>query len=43
MYMYIYTYIHTYKFTSKCHGQTTPSLEQRYSGPGNVFKINVFG
>ena len=28
---------HRYKFTSECHNQTTPSLEQRYPGSGIVF------
>ena len=26
-----------YKFTSKCHSQTTPSSERRWPGPRNVF------
>ena len=24
-------------FASNCHSQTTPSLEQMYPGPGNIF------
>ena len=28
---------HMYKFTSGCHSRTTPSLEGRQPGPGNVF------
>ena len=28
---------HIYKFTSKCHSQTNPSLACRYPGQGNVF------
>ena len=36
--MYIYfIYIYMYKFTNKCHSQTTPSSERRYSRPGNVY------
>ena len=27
----------TMAFTSKCHSQATPSSEQRYPGPENVF------
>ena len=34
---YIYIYIYICKFTSKCHSQTTPSLEWRSPGPENVF------
>ena len=37
IYIYINLYIYTYKFTSKCHSQTSPFLEKRQSVPGNVF------
>ena len=32
-YMYINTYNYIYKFTRRCHSQTTLSSERRWSGP----------
>ena len=36
IHIYIYIYIY-YKFTRKCHSQTTPSSEWTQTGPGNLF------
>ena len=36
MHIYIYIVIYIYTFASKCHRQTTPSLEWRQPRPGNI-------